>query len=239
MAADGDDRLEQAQVERIEQQVSAFQDRLMAAARRRVPNGAAAEGGLFFSVLFQLAASAIETDVDAFCDRADEIFEEIEAYGQEPLLDTDWLSGLTGHRDTYHFSTDNLVSDLVSPPRRPRRRKSLSDEEKEKLRQEVEAAIIDEVPQTVEQALAVAHGENVDDWVCRIRRALTGSRDGLLEFWLLQEETRLKPVELFLGLLLGHEHWQITQTDGFFSKVHIALYEQVRENGRGEEDGKE
>ncbi len=38
----------------------------------------------FFPELFRIAADLIEKDADAFCDRAAEVFEEIEAFGQEP-----------------------------------------------------------------------------------------------------------------------------------------------------------
>ena len=45
------------------------------------------------------------------------------------MLDGDWLGEVTGDRDTFNFSTENLVSDLVSPPRKKRRQKQLSQEE--------------------------------------------------------------------------------------------------------------
>jgi len=66
------------------------------------------------------------------------------------------------------------VSDLVTPPRRKRKKKILSQEEQERIRQEIEDAIIDEQEegQSFEQALAVAHAENVQDWISTINRPL-------------------------------------------------------------------
>ena len=40
-----------------------------------------------FAEAFRIAALQIEADVDNFCDRAQEVFEEIEAFGQEPQLE--------------------------------------------------------------------------------------------------------------------------------------------------------
>ena len=166
-------------------------------------------------------AEAIEEDVDGFCDRAEMAFEEIEAYGQELGLDTDWLGEVVGDRDNFYFSTDNLVSDLVSPPRRKRQKKELSEEEHERLRAEVEAAIIDEQDegQSFEQALAVAHGENVEEWIITINQALR-KEGGQADFWQLWKGTKLQPVELFLGLLLGQQHWNVRQFE-FYGTVNI------------------
>lgn len=217
-------RLSEQQMELARKRASEFQEKLVEQARGRVPHGA--DEGVFFAALFHLAGETIELDVDGFCEKADEVFEKIEAHGQEPQLDGDWLGELTGDRDTFNFSTDNLVSELVSAPRRKKRKKELSQEEQARIRQEIEDAIIDEQEegQSFEQALAVAHGEDVQHWVKKINRALR-KQGGKADFWTLWKTTKLQPVELLLGILLGQQHWSIRQ-DTFYGNVMVTLKEE-------------
>jgi len=218
-----DSRLSPPQLERVQKRAISFQQNLVLRARKR-GDGSSTEGGVFFAELFRLAATAIENDVDSFCDLAEATFEEIEAFGQEPVLDDDWLGEVVGDRDTFNFSTDNLVSDLVSKPRRKRREKVLSDDERGRFQAEVEAAIIDDQDegQSFEQALAVAHGEDVQDWIEKIRSHLLNSETGVLEFWSLHKGTGLLPAELFLGLLLGQQLWTIGQQH-FYGQVTVEI----------------
>lgn len=213
-------RLSEQQLELAQKRAIAFQEKLVEQTRGRVPQGA--DEGVFFAALFHLAGETIALDVEGFCDRAEETFEEIEAHGQEPTLDEGWLGEIVGERDTFNFSTDNLVSELVSAPRRKKRKKELSQEEQERLRAEVEAAIIDdrrEEGQSFEQAISVAHGENVEAWINTIKKALRKER-GHADFWQLWTLTKLQPVELLLGLLLGQQHWNVKQTE-FYGTVTI------------------
>ncbi|MEL6855537.1 MAG: hypothetical protein AAFO83_10585, partial [Cyanobacteria bacterium J06607_13] len=142
-------RLSPQQLEQVKNRAQLVHKRLMHLAKRKVPQGA--NQGAFFATLFHLAALGIEEDVEGFCDRAEQAFEEIEAHGQEPQLDEDWLKEVTGEKDTFNFSTENLVSDLVTLPRRKRKKRGLSQEEKERIRGEIEDAIVDDVPMGVEQ----------------------------------------------------------------------------------------
>ena len=181
--------------------------------------------------MFRIAASLIEEDVEGFCDRAEAAFEEIEAFGQEPTLDDDWLDELTGERDNFYFSTDNLVQvpGSLPPGNRGKGRK---------LKQPDEAMVVkalEDAIDSLEDALSISHSENVEQWVENIMHALLlhdrnqnqehdekqGARG--LEFWHLQHITQLKPSALFLGLLLGHEHWKIRQ-DSFYGNVMVKLY---------------
>lgn len=230
-------RLSSEQLERVQKRAIAFQQRLVLRARGG-GDGNSTEGGVFFAELFRLAGEAIEEDVETFCDRAEATFEEIEAFGQEPQLDEDWLGEVTGDKDTFNFSTDNLVSDLVSKPRRKRREKVLSDDERGRFQAEVEAAIIDDQEEglSFEQALAVAHGEDVQAWIEKIRSNLLNSESRILEFWTLHKGTGLLPSELFLGLLLGQQHWEIGQSE-FYGKVTVEMQGQM-EKERGGRKGR-
>ena len=171
----------------------------------------------FFVTLFAIAAELIAQDTDKFCDRAEEIFEEIEAFGQEPALDSDWLAEVTGEKDTFYFSIDSLVTELDSLPRRVRAEvPSVLDEE------EV-AQVVEEAIQSAEDAIAVAHTENSREWIQRITAALHNqAQNRTMTFQLLLESTQLAPIELWLGLLLGHECWVIQQ-ECFYSEVSVAL----------------
>ena len=215
-------RLTQQQLEKVQEKAALVHQRLIQVAKKKVPDGT--NQGAFFATLFQMAAQCIEDDVEGFCDLAETIFEEIEAHGHEPQLSEDWLAEVKGEKDNFYFSTDNLVSDLVSPPRRKRRKKQLSDDEIEQIKHDIEAAIIDDdSPRDLHQALAVAHGENVEHWIKTIQKALE-NEGGMAEFWQLHNITRLSPVELFLGLLLGQGNWGISQDDGFGKAITVTLY---------------
>jgi len=218
-----DSRLSPEQLELVQKRAISFQKMLVLRDRGR-GDGTSTEGGVFFAELFRLAGEAIKNDVETFCDHADEVFEEIEAFGQEPVLDGDWLGEVTGDRDTFNFSTDNLVSDLFSPPRKGGRKKELSDEERGRFQAEVEAAIIDDQNegQSFEQALAVAHREDVQAWIEKIGSNLLNSESRILDFWTLHKRTGLLPAELFLGLLLGQRHWEIGQSE-FYGKVTVEM----------------
>lgn len=67
------------------------------------------EPSRFYPALFDKAAHAIAEATDEFCDRAEATFEDIEAYGKEPTLDESWLAEVTGDRDSFYFSSDNLL----------------------------------------------------------------------------------------------------------------------------------
>ena len=174
-----------------------------------------AEEKAFFSEVFRLAGEGIEADVDGFCDRAELAFEEIEAHGQEPQLDDDWLGELTGENDSFYFSTDSIVSEAEKLPGRKRGRKPKEPDEQQVV-QAVEEAIA-----SVEDALKVAHHENPHDWIKRISMALEMNH-GMMGFWKLQKVTQLSTGALFLGLLLGQDNWTLRQQE-FYGDVMVKL----------------
>ena len=82
-------RLSEQQLQAVKEKAALVHKRLMHLAKMKVPQQA--NHGTFFATLFHLAAQGIENDVEAFCDRAEEVFEEIEAHGKDPTIDIDWL----------------------------------------------------------------------------------------------------------------------------------------------------
>ena len=177
----------------------------------------------FYLTLFRLAADHIERDVNEFCDRAADVFEQLEAHGQEPTIDEGWLDELTGENDSFYFSTDSLVSQPPLLPGKKRGRKP------KPLKELNEAEVVKAVQAAIEEAeahdvLAISHQENSSDWIARIQSALLDS-GGKATFESLLEGTRLSPGALFLGLLLGHERWNIRQTE-FYGQVLVKAVEE-------------
>jgi hypothetical protein len=69
----------------------------------------------------------------------------------------------------------------------------------EDMKAEVIAAIHDEEP---EPPFALAHDEDIGGWSARIGDCLMAC-GGSMGFWSIVEVTGLRPVEIWLGLLLG------------------------------------
>ncbi len=183
---------------------------VLATARKKEQN---MERVNFYPELFRLAADQIEHDVNGFCDRAQMLFEEIEAFGHEPQLAGDWLQELTGEKDNFYFSTDSLLSELPPLPGQKRGRKPSPPDE---------AKVIEAVQQAISEAeaqdvLSVAHLENPSDWIHKIAIALRENH-GTADFGLLRQATGLSPGALFLGLLLGQDNWRLRQTE-FYGQV--------------------
>ena len=171
----------------------------------------------FFIALFAIAAERIAQDADDFCARAEGIFEEIEAFGQEPQLDSNWLAEVTGEKDTFYFSIDSLVTEVDPLPRSARQRAAIAPDE------DAVVLAVEDAIQSAEDAIAVAHAENSRDWIGRITAVLRDQIQGsAITFPLLLRSTQLSPIELWLGLLLGHEHWSMRQSC-FYGEISVSL----------------
>ena len=124
------------------------------------------EGNAFFPEVFRIAGELIEKDTGEFCERAEEVFQEIEAHGQEPQLDDDWIDVLTGENDNFYFSTDSLGKERETLPGLKRGRKAKGPDE------EAVVKAVQEAVQSFEDALAVSHVEQPQMWISSIKRAL-------------------------------------------------------------------
>ena len=71
-------------------------------ARRKVK---ARQFDSLYAATFAISAELISRRADWISEKAEDTFDEIEAFGQEPQLDTDWLDQLTGEKDKFYFST--------------------------------------------------------------------------------------------------------------------------------------
>ncbi len=171
--------------------------------------------GLGFPEVFRLAARRIQADVDTFYDRALETFDEIDAFGKEPQLDSDWLCEVTGEKDSFSFSTDSLLSLAEPLPRRKRGRKPQPH-----LENDVVRAVQQAIAQA-EDAFSVAHLEDPADWILKIVTALQLNH-GVADFEHLRLATGLSPAALLLGLLLGHDSWTLHQAQ-FYAPITVTL----------------
>ncbi|EDX82593.1 hypothetical protein S7335_1309 [Synechococcus sp. PCC 7335] len=108
-------RLNAQQWQQAQAKAQRFRAQLIALSHKNNPHN-------FYLVLFAIAASRIQADTDAFCGFAEQVFEEIEAYGQEPTLDESWMAELTGDKDTFYFSTQSLVTQPIPLPRQQRQK---------------------------------------------------------------------------------------------------------------------
>ena len=220
----GGGRLSPERVRHLEKRAVRFRQLVHWVARRKV------EGHKFESVngaMFAICAELITRKTDKFCESAEDEFDSIEAHGQEPELDDDWLDELTGEKDSFYFSTDSIVQALPPLPRRKRSKQP--DGELDEVQM---AAVVEEAVQSFEQAMAVSHVEKPQEWIEMIKAALA-ENGGEANFWQLQRCTGRSPGALFLGLLLGQQNWMTTQIDfegipEFYSSFSVRLIEDDR-----------
>ena len=201
------ERLSKAQQQRAQQKAVCF--------RQQVERESQGRG---FAEVFRLAALRIEADVDGFCDCAQEVFDEIEAFGQEPQIDDGWLKEVTGETDNFYFSTERLTQEAPKlPSRKGKKKKAQTDEL-------IVIAAVEEAVQSLEDALNVSHSEDVQGWIQKVITSLqlVKEQHNGIDFWQLQKITELQPTALWLALLLGSQHWTIEQAeDKFYSDVTI------------------
>lgn len=203
-------RLSDQQKRVVQERATAFRQKVVAIAHKKANR----EGGsAFFPEVFRIASELIEQDTDGFCDRAEATFEEIEAHGQEPQLDDDWIDELTGDNDNFYFSTDSLEKQRETLPGRKRGRKAKGPDE------EAVVKAVQEAIQSFEDALAVSHVEQPQEWITRIKTALE-HEGGTADFDSLKRMTQLSTGALFLGLLLGQQNWTLRQTE-FYGRVTV------------------
>lgn len=144
------------------------------------------------------AGEQILADAEGFCDRAEDTLNDLEAWGQEPTLEMDWLSGVVPE-ELYYFEAGKLVATASGLPELPRKVRVRSS------RVEVVDASVD-----VSEVLGLAHAEDPKAWQSAIALALD-SQAQPVRFWALVEATGLRPGELLLGLLLGG--WALSQEE--------------------------
>ena len=212
-------RLSREKLRSLEGRAHRFRQLVTRLATRKVQ---ARQFDSLYAATFAISAELIERKADWISEKAEDTFDEIEAFGQEPELDDDWLDQLTGEKDNFYFSTQSLVKELERLPRKKRARKRKGDLDEQQM-----AAVVEEAVQSMEEALSVSHVEQPQIWIDAIRGALRKKKNGTASFSQLSEATGLSKGALFLGLLLGQENWDIAQ-DHFYEQVWVSLREGPR-----------
>lgn len=133
-----------------------------------------------------------------------------------PVLELDWLQGLV--QRTMHLDLTDLV--------KPKVRKVASNQsvvgvvEKKKVLEMVESIEVEE--ETKQNALSVAHDENVSLWISTICYWLQSCGEEKVSLIELTKGTKLSLVKVWLALLLGNYH--LEPEDEFYSKGKIWIY---------------
>ncbi|MEM9806918.1 MAG: hypothetical protein AAF959_16730 [Cyanobacteria bacterium P01_D01_bin.56] len=133
-----------------------------------------------------------------------------------PVLDSDWLKGIT--RQTQELDFADLVqrSDHVKPvrPEASKEEDSVVEEvEKASLLNLVDALAEEEAK---ERALAVSHAENVSDWVQSLSSQKAHFPRQLIE---LQEQLKMPLVEIWIAALLGD--FKVEQRGDFYDTQQL------------------
>ena len=149
-------------------------------------------------------------EVDAFCAVAHERLDELDASGKEPVLDNESLDELVSSELPFYFSTDSLESELeANEPQERHRQLRLS------LQVEPMAETATSV-NAITDVLDLAHAEDVDLWQRAISAAIPKTVP--IGFTELLAVSKMEPVELLIGLLLGP--WRLEQEE-FYGEIRV------------------
>lgn len=149
--------------------------------------------------------------MEAFCTKAEETLDGLEAFGKEPVLDDAWLAELAEADAPFYFSTDSLeeAGELDAEERHRQLRLNLRA-------QPVEEMVLPDA-EAVAEVLDLAHAEEVEKWQQAISQAMADHKS--LCFTKLLELSELKPTELLIGLLLGQ--WTLQQKT-FYGEINVS-----------------
>ena len=135
-----------------------------------------------------------------------------------PVMDGDWLRGLT--RQTQEIDFSELVQ--RSGPRSAKEQDDLTDEDSVvgEVDKAAVLALVDELTleEAKEKALAVSHVEGVSAWIAAISAKRKSLPQRLIE---LQQQLRMPLTEVWIAVLLGG--FQLEQRGGFYETEEIWL----------------
>ena len=146
-------------------------------------------------------------EVDAFCAVAHERLDELEASGKEPVLDDESLEDLVSSELPFYFSTDSLESEVEPQTRHRQLRLSLQVEPVAETAAPMDA---------IADVLDLAHAEDIDSWQRAISSAIPKTVP--IGFKELLAVSKMQPVELLIGLLLGP--WRLEQEE-FYGEIRV------------------
>jgi hypothetical protein len=159
------------------------------------------------------AGKEILKDAEEYCDRAHRELDRLNAWGKEPVIEEGLIAKHFEKQQTLYHSLPRKI--LKAPPTLPRLPRQM--DLKLKLQPLPESKLADlELPAGMDDALAMAHAEDVEAWKKAISAVMPAT--GSVKFQQLLALTELEPVELLIGLLLGS--WELRQK-GFYGEIEI------------------
>lgn len=133
-----------------------------------------------------------------------------------PVLDGDWLKGIT--RQTQELDFSDLVQHSGYTQRDPL--EPLNDDEfvAGEVDKASALALVDALAEDVakEQALAVSHAENVSDWIETLMKKRASGSQRLID---LQQHVKMPLVEVWIAVLLGD--FTLEQRGSFYETEHL------------------
>jgi hypothetical protein len=159
------------------------------------------------------AGKKILEDAEDYCDRAHRELDRLNAWGKEPVIEEGAISKHFEKQQTSYHSLPRKI--LKAPPTLPRLPRQM--DLRLKLQPLPESTLESlELPAGMDDALAMAHAEDVEAWQKAISAAMPAT--GSVKFQQLLALTELEPVELLIGLLLGS--WNLKQ-QGFYGEIEV------------------
>lgn len=185
--------------------------------------------GLSMSAQLETASRAIVQVTDIFQVQAGLIFEGLDAAAtmDGPTMAADAFDRYV--RQSMEIDFDDYLEPVERADRAPRTVRSIDDEfysqvqsiDKTTLLETLHEEIVLTDAEVHESAMAVAHGEDITDWIELIREQLQ-TFDRPIELLQLFAAIRLELVELWLGLLLGgYELSRSADSKDFYSVLGL------------------
>jgi hypothetical protein len=159
------------------------------------------------------AGKKILKDAEEYCDRAHRELDRLNAWGKEPIIEEGLIAKHFEKQQTSYHSLPRKI--LKAPPALPRLPRQM--DLRLKLQPSPESKLADlALPAGMDDAISMAHAEDVEAWQRAISTAMPTT--GSVGFKHLLFLTKLEPVELLIGLLLGS--WNLKQ-QGFYGEIEI------------------
>lgn len=160
------------------------------------------------TIQLRLSADAVCQITDLFCDRTNILFAEIQAKATDegPVMPDDAFNRYV--RQTVLVDLEQFIQPWESPPRKFAERQQdrssvVADIDKEALLQSLEQEKSLSLSEEYDQALSIAHQENVSAWIEAIALRML-QRTTPIKLLDLENMLQLSRVDLWLGLMLGN-----------------------------------
>ncbi|MEO0435192.1 MAG: hypothetical protein AAF151_26270 [Cyanobacteria bacterium J06656_5] len=133
-----------------------------------------------------------------------------------PVVDGDWLRGLT--RQTQEIDFSELVQRSGNNSAKEQETVADDDSVVGEVDQEAVLALVDELTleEAKKKALSVSHSENVSDWIEMLSSNRADDPQRLID---LQRQVKIPLVEIWIAVLLGG--FSLEQRGGFYETEHL------------------